>query len=92
MVARKNYTIQENGQVTLPLDFRRKYGLKKGDVVVFKETDAGLLIDIRETLALSLMDQLGDALQARGITLEELIASGQEIRQAIRDKKYAQDK
>jgi len=92
MVARKNYTIQENGQVTLPLDFRKKYGLKKGDVVVFKETDAGLLIDIKETLALSLMDQLGDALQARGITLDELIASGQEIRQAIRDEKYAQDK
>ncbi len=92
MVARKIYTIQENGQVTLPLDFRKKYGLKKGDVVVFKETDAGLLIDIKETLALSLMDQLGDALQARGITLDELIESGQEIRQAIRDEKYAQDR
>ena len=27
----KSYTIQENGQVTLPIKFRQKYNLKKGE-------------------------------------------------------------
>ena len=46
-MAKRLYTIQENGQVTLPIEFRQKFGLKKGDVVVFKETEEGLLISPR---------------------------------------------
>ena len=91
MVAKKSYVIQENGQVTLPMEFRQKYGLKKGDMIVFKEIDGGLLIDTRETLALKLLDEIGDALEERGITLDELIESGREARQAIYDEKYGRD-
>jgi AbrB family looped-hinge helix DNA binding protein len=38
------YTIQENGQVTLPKELRREYGLSKGDTVTFERTEkqAGL--------------------------------------------------
>lgn len=91
LVAKKNYTIQENGQVTLPLEFRKKYGLKKGDVVIFKETDDGLLISARETLAMNLLDEIGEVLQEKGITLDELLAAGRDIRQEIYDEKYARD-
>jgi len=90
-MARRNYTIQENGQVTLPLEFRKKYGLKKGDVVVFKETDDGLLISARETLAMNRLDEIGEALEEKGITLDELIAAGRDIRQEIHDEKYPRD-
>ena len=91
LVAKKNYTIQENGQVTLPLEFRKKYGLKKGDVVIFKETDDGLLISARETLAMNLLDEIGEVLQEKGITLDELLAAGRDIRQEIYDEKYTRD-
>ena len=91
LVAKKNYTIQENGQVTLPLEFRKKYGLKKGDVVIFKETDDGLLISARETLAMNLLDEIGEVLQEKGITLDELIAAGRDIRQEIYDEKYTRN-
>ena len=91
LVAKKNYTIQENGQVTLPLEFRKKYGLKKGDVVIFKETDDGLLISARETLAMNLLDEIAEVLQEKGITLDELLAAGRDIRQEIYDEKYARD-
>jgi AbrB family looped-hinge helix DNA binding protein len=87
-VSKKTYTIQENGQVTLPVDFRKKYGLKKGDIVVFKETEDGLLISMRESLAMKRLDEIGDALQEKGINLEELIDSGREIRQEIYNEKY----
>jgi antitoxin PrlF len=89
-VAKKVYTVQENGQVTLPIEFRRKYGLKKGDVVVFKETEDGLLISPREALAMKLLDEIGETLEERGIALEDLIESGREIRQEIYDEKYKQ--
>jgi len=87
-VAKKIYTIQDNGQVTLPIEFRKKYGLKKGDVVVFRETEDGLLISPREALAMKLLDELGDALKEKGISLDEMLASGEEIRKELIREKY----
>ncbi len=85
------YTIQENGQVTLPAEWREKYGLKKGDFIVFKETEEGLLISPREALAMKLLDEIGDTLKEKGIDLDELIESGREIRQDIYNEKYARN-
>ncbi|HVO71059.1 MAG TPA: AbrB/MazE/SpoVT family DNA-binding domain-containing protein [Aggregatilineaceae bacterium] len=86
---RRIYTIQENGQVTLPVDWREKYGLKKGDVVSFIETDQGLLVVPREVMALEALDRIGQALKERGITLDEMIESGREIRQDLYNEKHA---
>jgi bifunctional DNA-binding transcriptional regulator/antitoxin component of YhaV-PrlF toxin-antitoxin module len=44
LVAKNASIIQENGQVTLPTELWRRYKLKKGDTVVFKKTEEGLLI------------------------------------------------
>jgi AbrB family looped-hinge helix DNA binding protein len=41
---KRAYMLQENGQVTLPIEFRRKYGLAKGDIVLFEEVEEGLII------------------------------------------------
>jgi AbrB family looped-hinge helix DNA binding protein len=86
---RKASVIQENGQITLPKEFRKRFGLKKGDIVIFKETNDGLLISPRETLAFQLLDELGDELKKKGISLDDLIESGREIRQEIYNQKYA---
>jgi len=83
------YRIQENGQVTLPADWREKHGLKKGDIVMFVETDEGLLISLRPTIAMRALDEIGEGLKEQGITLEEMIESGREIRQEIYNEKYA---
>ena len=88
-VAKNVYIIQENGQVTLPIEFRRRYNLKKGDAIVFKETEEGLLISPKEALVMNLLDEIAEGLEARGITLDELLESGREIRQEIYDEKYA---
>jgi len=81
--------IQENGQITLPMEFRKRFGLKKGDFVVFKEMKEGLLISPREALAVSLLDEIGDALEKKGISLDDMIESGREIREEIYKEKYA---
>ena len=90
-MAKKVYTIQDNGQITLPMEFRKKYNLKKGDAIVFKETDEGLVISPREALAMKLLDEIGDALKAKGITLEQLLADGADIRKELIHEKYGLD-
>jgi len=80
LMAKKMFTIQGNGQVTIPMALRMRYGLKKGDVVAFEETEDGLLISLKESMAMKLLDNIGDGLKAKGITIEELIESGLEAR------------
>ena len=36
--------IQEKGQVTIPLRIRNKLNLKRGDVVLFVETETGVML------------------------------------------------
>jgi AbrB family looped-hinge helix DNA binding protein len=90
-MARKAYTIRENGQVTLPIEFRKKYGLKKGDVVFIKETPDGLVINAREAQVMNALDEIDEALRSKGITLDELLESSQELREEIAREKYGQD-
>lgn len=72
--------VQKRGQVTIPVDLRRKLGLEEGDVVAFVETEQGILISPREVLAMDAVERIGEALQKQGITLEELIETGREAR------------
>lgn len=85
---KKRYTIQENGQVTLPAEWREKYGLKKGDEIVFEETEQGLVISPREAILLRLLDDIGDELRAEGITLEVLMQDGREMRSKLLKEMY----
>ena len=80
--------IQEKGQVTLPADVRRHLGLKKGDLVSVTQTEDGILITPQEVMANKLLDQIGAALREKGLTLDELIESGREIRGTIAQEKY----
>jgi antitoxin PrlF len=81
-------TVQKRGQVTIPIEIRRKLGIKEGGVVAFIETDEGILISPREVLAMEALDRIGEALREQGITLEELIESGREIRGQMISEEY----
>jgi len=80
--------VQKRGQVTIPVDLRRKLGVEEGDVVAFVETEDGILISPREVLAMDALDRIGKALQKQGITLEELIATGREARGRMVEDEY----
>jgi len=43
--------IQEKGQVTIPRKIREKLNLKRGDLVIFEETDAGVVIKSAKLVA-----------------------------------------
>src|SRR5438132_8242663 len=83
--------VQEKGQVTIPADIRKKLGLKKGDLVAFIETEEGVLISPREAVALDALRKIGESLKEKGITLEEMIESGREIRGELIKEMYGID-
>ena len=80
--------VQEKGQVTIPLEIRRKLNLKKGDLVTFVETADGVVIKPAEVLASAALDEIGKALKEQGIDLEALIDRGRDIREEIIDEEY----
>lgn len=79
-VTRHLVRVQEKSQVTLPADVRRRLHLKKGDLVAVEETAQGILITPQEAVAVQALDRLGALLREQGITFDELLESGREIR------------
>lgn len=90
-VERKFVRIQENGQANLPVEVRRKFGLKKGDLVAFTETDEGILISPQQVIAMKALDRVGAILRAQGVDLDEMIESGREIRGELLKEEYGID-
>jgi AbrB family looped-hinge helix DNA binding protein len=91
MPARKLSIVQEKGQITIPVEIRKKLGLKKGDYVAFIETDQGVLISPQELVAQEALEEIGQILKEKGLTLEELIEAGREIRGNLLQEEYGLD-
>lgn len=80
--------VQKRGQVTIPIELRRKLGIEEGGIVAFIETEDGVLISPREVLTVEALGRIGKVLREQGISLEELIESGREIRGRIVEEEY----
>src|SRR5437870_1998485 len=88
MPERRLVRIQEKGQVTLPVDVRRKLGLNRGDLVAVLDTPEGVLITPQEVLATKALDRIGQVLKEQGLSMEELIESGREERSRVIQERY----
>lgn len=84
----KTVRVQAKGQVTIPTKIRKKLNLQKGDMVSFVETKDGVLIKPVEVLLTEALDEIGKALKEEGITLEEWIERGREIRGQLLEEMY----
>ena len=80
--------VQKKGQVTIPLEIRQKLNLKKGDLVTIVETDKGVVIKPAEVVVIEALDQIGQALKEKGLSLEDLIERGRESREELVKKEY----
>ncbi len=86
----RTFPIQANGQITLPQEWRDKYGLTEGDTVaIFETQDGGLVVLPREAVGLAALERLRKGLMERGVTIEQLLKDGEQIRQEIYEEKYA---
>jgi AbrB family looped-hinge helix DNA binding protein len=80
--------VQEKGQITIPAEIRRKLGLKKGDLVAFVETEQGVLISPQEVIAMEALDRIGEILREKGLTVEQLMESGRQLRGKLLEEKH----
>jgi hypothetical protein len=62
--------------------------LKRGDLVAVMETPEGVFITPQQVLATNALDRIGDILKEQGLSLDELIASGRQIRTEILQDDY----
>jgi AbrB family looped-hinge helix DNA binding protein len=85
---RKLIRMQEKGQVTIPTAIRKKLGLKRGDLVAVLETPDGVFITPQQVVATKALDSIGDILKEKGLSLEEVISSGRELRTGILQETY----
>ena len=69
-------TVQERGQVTIPVEIRRHLGVGKGDLVAFVVTDAGVLLKPQQAIDADELARLGQLLREKGIDIETLKANG----------------
>ena len=88
---KKLVRLQEKGQVTLPAEVRRRLGLKKGDLVAVTETSEGVLITPQELLATKDVADIDAALHEHGLSLDEIIVTGRQIRGELIKQKYGLD-
>ena len=80
--------VQAKGQVTIPLEIRIKLKLKKGDRVVFVETEQGIVIQPAEIVVSAALVEIGKELKGKGVTLEQLLERGREIRAELIEEDY----
>ena len=78
--AKRELTIRGDGTLDLSDDERAALGVGPGGEVLKLTADQGVLVTTREKLFLSALMVIGTALRKNGVTLEELIDSGAEIR------------
>ena len=80
--------VREKGDITIPKALRQKWGISPGDLLGFEETERGLLITRREVIATDTLDEIGKILRENGVTLDEWLASGREIRGQLIAEEY----
>ena len=55
-------------------------------MVAFVETERGVLISPQKVVAMEALEQIGEALKEQRISLEEMLASGREIRGRLEEE------
>jgi AbrB family looped-hinge helix DNA binding protein len=80
--------IQTKGRVTLPPAVREQLNLKSGDRIMFVETAAGVALKPATVVADEALDEIGEALKAKGLTLEQVLERGRVIRAEITQERY----
>lgn len=76
------------GRVALPADLRERLGLKRGDIVAVVETADGLLLTSRRAAIERELSDVDAELRKQGLSLDELIESGREIRGELLKELY----
>ena len=83
--------ITTKGQITIPVEIRRKLNLKEGDKIIFLEQDGRIYFENAALMAFTRIQEslTGEAEKAGINSPEEMNKLVKEIRKEMWDKKYA---
>jgi len=80
--------IRSKGTITLPTEFRKKYGLEEGEVLNIVELgDGAFLLSPRRSRVDELADKMRVDLESRGESLESMLTALREVREEYAAKK-----
>jgi len=80
--------LREKRQVTLPANLCRELNLEPGDLLDAAVEDGKLVIRPARKAALDALKELQRAVHDSGVTLEELLEGGRQVRQEIFRETY----
>lgn len=82
--------VSSKGQVTIPIDIRKRLNLKEGDKVVFYEENGRVFIANASLVALKRMEKVmeGKAEKAGIKNEEDVVALVKEVRKELWEKNY----
>jgi AbrB family looped-hinge helix DNA binding protein len=81
--------IQSRGVITLPARIREKLGIDKGTTVAFIENEQGHIeIRVIEAEVIHALDEIGDALKKKGMTLDKWLSASRKNRKRLFKKLY----
>ncbi|MHB1454221.1 MAG: AbrB/MazE/SpoVT family DNA-binding domain-containing protein [Saccharofermentanales bacterium] len=83
--------ITTKGQITIPIEIRRKLNLKEGDKIIFLEQDGRIYFEHAALLAFTRIQEAmaGEAKEAGYDSPEEMNELVKEIRKEMWDKQHA---
>lgn len=86
----KQYTVEldNNGQLTLPADFRTELKLEAGGQLTLVQVEGYWLILPKPLVVLEALDTLNSLMTEVGATFEGLMETGQEIRANLFEEQY----
>jgi antitoxin PrlF len=85
--------ISSKGQITIPIEIRRKLGLKEGDKVVFVEQNNNVILLNSNKLAFEEFqkDMAGEAEKAGIKSEQDVVNAVKEVRKQIWEERYEGD-
>jgi bifunctional DNA-binding transcriptional regulator/antitoxin component of YhaV-PrlF toxin-antitoxin module len=84
--------LRDKGVITLPMNLRRKYGLRTGDVFAVSDLGEGVfMITAKSSRVAALGDRVAEILQTEGVTVEEMLESLEEERERYYREHYVND-
>jgi hypothetical protein len=87
-IERKRTRVQENGKFTSPAEARREFDSKGDESAQITEIAHEVPRTAQEMALFAALDEIGAALREQGLSLEDMIERGREIRGQLVEELY----
>jgi AbrB family looped-hinge helix DNA binding protein len=80
--------VDAEGNLTLPMELRESLGLQIGDTLKVMQTDDYVLLIPKRPLVPEFAEYMSKLVAQKGLTVDDLLASGEEIRDELFRERY----